>query len=67
MLESIALGMLLEKDLTGYDIKKFIENGIGVFYKASFGSLYPALKRLTEKGYLKIGRASCRERVSSPV
>ena len=26
MLESIALGMLLEKDLTGYDIKKFIEN-----------------------------------------
>ena len=52
MLESIALGMLLEKDLTGYDIKKFIENGIGVFYKASFGSLYPALKRLTEKGYL---------------
>ena len=40
MLESIALGMLLEKDLTGYDIKKFIENGIGVFYKASFGSLY---------------------------
>ena len=52
MMESIALGMLLEKDLTGYDIKKFIENGIGVFYKASFGSLYPALKRLTEKGYL---------------
>lgn len=26
MLESIALGMLLENDLTGYDIKKFIEN-----------------------------------------
>lgn len=52
MLESIALGMLLERDLTGYDIKKLIENGIGVFYKASFGSLYPALKRLTQKGYL---------------
>ena len=52
MLESIALGMVLEEDLTGYDIKKMIENGIGVFYKASFGSLYPALKRLTEKGLL---------------
>lgn len=50
MLEFIALGMVLEEDLTGYDIKKAIENGIGVFYKASFGSLYPALKRLTEKG-----------------
>lgn len=26
--------------------------GIGVFYKASYGSLYPALKRLTDKGLL---------------
>ncbi|TCL59310.1 PadR family transcriptional regulator [Kineothrix alysoides] len=52
MLESIILGMVLEHDLTGYDIKKMIENGIGVFYKASYGSLYPALKRLTEKGFL---------------
>lgn len=52
MLESILLGMVLEDDLTGYDIKKRIETGIGVFYKASFGSLYPALKKMTEKGYL---------------
>ena len=42
----------MENDATGYDIKKIIENGIGVFYKASFGSLYPALKRLTKKGFL---------------
>lgn len=54
MLECIALGMVLESDLTGYDIKKRIENGIGIFYKASYGSLYPALKRLTEKGLLAI-------------
>lgn len=54
MLEFIALGMVLENDLTGYDIKKMIENGIGVFYKASFGSLYPALKRLAQKGLLTI-------------
>ena len=52
MLDYIILGMLLNEDLTGYDIKKFVENGIGVFYKASYGSLYPALKKLTEKGYL---------------
>lgn len=52
MLESIILGMVLENDFTGYDIKKKIENGIGVFYKASYGSLYPALKRLSEKGFL---------------
>ena len=52
MLASIALGMVLEGDLTGYDIKKRIEKGIGVFYKASFGSLYPALKKLTRNGWL---------------
>jgi len=52
MLDYIILGMVLTDELTGYDIKKHIENGIGVFYKASYGSLYPALKKLTEKGYL---------------
>jgi len=52
MLDYITLGMLYDDNLTGYDIKKYIENGIGVFYKASYGSLYPALKKLTEKGFL---------------
>lgn len=52
MLKFIILGIVLENDLTGYDIKKVIENGIGVFYRASFGSLYPALKTMTEKGFL---------------
>ena len=50
MLESLILGILLDGDLTGYDIKKIIESNFGVFYKASFGSLYPALKRLAQKG-----------------
>lgn len=52
MLEYLILGMVFGEDLTGYDIKKYIENGIGVFYKASFGSIYPMLKKLTNKGYL---------------
>lgn len=52
MLEFVILGMVIDDDLTGYDIKRSIENGIGVFYKASFGSLYPALKKCTEKGFL---------------
>ena len=52
MLDYIILGMVYDVNLTGYNIKKYIENGIGVFYKASYGSLYPALKKLTEKGFL---------------
>jgi len=52
VLDFIALGMVLEEALTGYDIKKEIEAGIGNFYTASYGSLYPALKKLRDKGYL---------------
>lgn len=50
MLEQMILGMVLEGSRTGYEIKKRIESSIGVFYKASYGSLYPALKRLSERG-----------------
>lgn len=58
MLELVIVGMVLDKPITGYDIKKHIENGIGVFYKASFGSLYPALKKLSEKGHLAMREES---------
>ena len=52
MLDYIALGMVLDEALTGYDIKKEIEAGVGNFYTASYGSLYPALKKLSDKGYV---------------
>ena len=52
MLDYIIMGMVLEKELTGYDIKKEVENSIGTFYKANYGRLYPALNKLTDKGYL---------------
>ncbi len=54
MLRFIILGMLLEKSLTGYNLKKLIEDGIGIFYKASYGSLYPALKKLSSQGLVTI-------------
>lgn len=54
MLDYIALGMVLDKAQTGYDIKKEIEIGVGNFYKASYGSLYPALKKFADKGYLTV-------------
>lgn len=52
MFEYLVMGMVLNEELTGYDIKKRIELGIGNLYKASHGQLYPALKKLTDKGYL---------------
>ena len=54
MIDYIALGMVLDKELTGYDIKKEIEAGIGNFFKASYGNLYPALKKLTDKGHISM-------------
>lgn len=50
MLEFIILGTLYYHSLTGYDIRKCVEGGIGMFYKASYGSIYPLLGRLSEKG-----------------
>lgn len=52
MLEFLILGSLYFKEATGYELKKHIESTFGVFYKASFGSLYPALKRLAQQEYV---------------
>jgi len=40
------LGFLMESEMTGYDIKRRFQDPIGFFYRASDGSLYPALKKL---------------------
>jgi len=52
MIERVVTGMVLHESLTGYEIKKEIEIGIGNFYKSSNGNLYPTLKKLTDKGHL---------------
>jgi len=52
MLEHIIIGTILDDELTGYDIKKQVETGVGNFYKVSYGSLYPTLKKLVDKDFL---------------
>lgn len=44
------LGMLSLKPMTGYDIKKNLEQGIGNFWNESFSQIYPILKQLTADG-----------------
>jgi DNA-binding PadR family transcriptional regulator len=52
---TICLGILTRGDATGYEIKKlFEEDGYEHFVEASFGSIYPALNRLTEEGYVSV-------------
>jgi PadR family transcriptional regulator AphA len=52
---TICLGLLTRADATGYEIKKrFEEDGFGHFAEASFGSIYPALSRLTDEGLVSV-------------
>lgn len=47
------LGLLSHEPLTGYDIKKRIENSISYFWEASFGQIYPTLKQLAAEGLVE--------------
>jgi DNA-binding PadR family transcriptional regulator len=49
----LCLGALDQGDATGYEIKKMFQDGLFAhFLEASFGSIYPALTKLTEEGLL---------------
>jgi DNA-binding PadR family transcriptional regulator len=49
VLELAILGLLKERPMHGYELKKRLSYMLGHFWTVSYGSLYPALKRL-EKG-----------------
>jgi DNA-binding PadR family transcriptional regulator len=50
MLELAILGLLKERSMHGYQLSKRLAETLGPFWKVSYGSLYPALKRLQRGG-----------------
>ncbi|MBP2000511.1 DNA-binding PadR family transcriptional regulator [Paenibacillus shirakamiensis] len=56
-MDFVILGMLLERPMSGYELKKTVDVTIGLFYKASYGSLYPALKRLENRGWIGVNES----------
>ena len=46
MLEIAVLGLLKEQPLHGYELKKRLSETLGFLWGVSYGSLYPALRRL---------------------
>ena len=54
MLELAVLGMLQERPRHGYELKQRCSEIIGPLWGVSFGSLYPALKRLERNGAIEI-------------
>ena len=53
MLELAVLGLLSEQPLHGYELKKRLAETLGPLWGISFGSLYPALRRLERSGSIE--------------
>lgn len=53
--KTLCLSVLSQGDATGYEIKKTIEeSAFSHFVEASYGSIYPALGKLTEDGLISV-------------
>jgi DNA-binding PadR family transcriptional regulator len=50
MLELAILGLLKERSMHGYQLSKRLTDTLGGFWRVSYGSLYPTLKRLERDG-----------------
>jgi len=50
MLELAILGLLKERSMHGYQLSKRLTDTLGGFWRVSYGSLYPSLKRLEKQG-----------------
>ena len=53
MLELAILGLLKEQPLHGYELKKRLGETLGFLWGVSYGSLYPALRRLEREGAIE--------------
>lgn len=51
----VILGFLAkaEQPLSGYDIKQWVDTSVRFFFAASFGQIYPELKKLNEAGLIE--------------
>lgn len=47
--KQLCLGVLTSGEATGYDIKRYFELNFEHFFRAGFGSIYPALNNLLER------------------
>ncbi|GKX65689.1 PadR family transcriptional regulator [Inconstantimicrobium mannanitabidum] len=49
----LILGLLSERPLSGYEIKKIVDTRFSFFWSESFGQIYPQLKKLNEEGLIE--------------
>lgn len=53
MLDLAVLGLLKERAMHGYELKRQLAQRLGFFWTVSFGSLYPTLKKLEAGGFVE--------------
>lgn len=49
----VILGMLAAKPRSGYEIKQLVDSSARFFWAASYGQIYPELRRLEDEGLIK--------------
>ncbi|HEY2716266.1 MAG TPA: PadR family transcriptional regulator [Solirubrobacterales bacterium] len=49
----VILGMLRRGPMSGYEIKALVDNSTRFFWAASYGQIYPELRRLSEAGLVE--------------
>ena len=54
MLDLAILGLLMDRDHHGYEIRTQVRDRLGVSSNLSFGSIYPALARLERQGLVEV-------------
>jgi DNA-binding PadR family transcriptional regulator len=52
MLDLAVLGLLKERAMHGYELRKQLIQRLGFFWTVSFGSLYPTLRKLEREGWV---------------
>jgi DNA-binding PadR family transcriptional regulator len=68
----VILGMLALGKTTGYDIKQFVDKSTRHFWAASYGQIYPELRRMQDAGLVSAqddpagGRARVRWSITDP-
>lgn len=62
----VLLGLLSHESMTGYEIKKRLDNSLRFFWGGSYGSIYPTLNQLEKEGMVTKENTSSngREKIS---
>jgi len=63
----LILGLLAERPMTGYDIKKYVQVMLSAVTNASYGTLYPTLHKMLKEGAVGVREVEQRGRPSKKI